>query len=119
MPSKKLAKEREGVIESDVNKEEEKRASEAALLDTVARLLRAELNQLEQPGQLVSKGDIERFLRSAEARPALNLCSVFIDILRNTTYLPGNLGQALTLLQSMKIFDHLIRYNKVCPMFCA
>ena len=89
MPSKKLEKEREGVFESVVNKEEEKRASEAALLDTVARLLRAELNQLEQTGQLVSKGDIERFLRSAEARPALNLCSVFIDvwllpILRNT-----------------------------------
>ena len=84
MPSKKLAKEREGSIESDVNNEEEKRASEAALLDIVARLLRDELNQLEQPGQLVSKGDIERFLRSAEARPALNLCSVFIDLLRNT-----------------------------------
>ena len=84
MPSKKLAKEREGVFESDVNKEEEKRASEAALLDTVARLLRAELNQLEQPGQLVSKEDIARFLRSAEARLALNLCSVFIDLLRNT-----------------------------------
>ena len=73
MPSKKLSKEREGAFESVVNEEEEKRASEAALLDTVARLLRDELNQLEQPGP-VNEGDIARFLQSAEARPSLNLC---------------------------------------------
>ena len=48
-----------------------KRDSEAALLDTVARILRDELNQLEQPG-LVSKADIvARFLQSAKARPCL------------------------------------------------
>ena len=57
-----------------MKKEEKKRVSEAALLDTVARILRDELNQLEQPGRLVSKGDIARFLQSAKARPTLNVC---------------------------------------------
>ena len=75
MPSRMLADdaERGGVKKSNVNKEEEKKASEAALLDTVARILRDELNQLEQPGP-VNEGDIARFLQSAEARPSLNLC---------------------------------------------
>ena len=72
VPSRKLAK--EGVFKSDVNKEAEKRASEAALLDTVGRILRDELNALEQPGQLVSKGDIARFLQSAKARPTFMFC---------------------------------------------
>ena len=57
-----------------MKKEEKKRFSEAALLDTVARILRDELNQLEQPGRLVSKGDIARFLQAAKARPTLNVC---------------------------------------------
>ena len=57
-----------------MKKEEKKRVSEAALLDTVARILRDELNQLEQPGRLVGKGDIARFLQSAKARPTLNVC---------------------------------------------
>ena len=68
LPSQKVTKQR---VQSDLNEEEEeeKRASEAALLDTVARILRDELNQLEQPGR-VSKGDIvARFLQSAKARP--------------------------------------------------
>ena len=69
LPSQKLAKQG---VKSDLNEkeeEEEKRASEVALLDTVARILRDELSQLEQPG-LVSKADIvARFLQSAKARP--------------------------------------------------
>ena len=68
LPPQKLTKQQ---VESDLNneEEEEKRASEAALLDTVERILRDELNQLEQPG-LVSKADIvARFLQSAKARP--------------------------------------------------
>ena len=73
MPSQKLAKEAGEGVKSDAKEEEEKRASEAALLDTVARILREELNQLEQPGP-VSKADIEKFLQSAEASPKLNLC---------------------------------------------
>ena len=69
MPSQMVAKQ----AGEDAKEEEEKRASEAALLDTVARILREELNQLEQPGP-VSKADIERFLQSAKASAILNLC---------------------------------------------
>ena len=68
LPSQKITKQE---VKPDLNNEEEevKRDSEAALLDTVARILRDELNQLEQPG-LVSKADIvARFLQSAKARP--------------------------------------------------
>ena len=55
-------------VKSDVNEDkEEKRASEAALLDTVARILKGELSQLENR-EPVNEGDIERFLQSAKAR---------------------------------------------------
>ena len=72
-PSRKLAEKTERV-KSAASKEEEKMVSEAALLDTVARILRAELSQLEdQPGGLVGEGDIARFLQAAKVRPTLNL----------------------------------------------
>ena len=67
LPPQKLTK--QGVNYDLNNKDEEKRASESALLDTVARILRDELNQLEQLGP-VSKADIvARFLQSAKVRP--------------------------------------------------
>ena len=42
---------------------------EAALLDTVARILRDELSQLEKPGP-VDERDVARFLQSAKASKA-------------------------------------------------
>ena len=64
----KMAKHTGKGVKSDVNEdEEEKRASEAALLDTVARILKGERSQLENGGP-VNEGDIERFLQSAKAR---------------------------------------------------
>ena len=78
VPSQKLAKQAGEGVKSDAKEEEEKRASEAALLDTVARILREELSQLEQPGP-VSKGDIARFLQSAKARPSFKHFMVILD----------------------------------------
>ena len=67
LPSKKLVQENNTKVKP-VNKDEQGLTDyEAALLDTVARILRDELSQLEKPGP-VDERDVARFLQSAKAR---------------------------------------------------
>ena len=69
LPSKKLVQENRTKVKPV--KKDEKRLTyyEAALLDTVARILSDELSQLEKPGP-VDERDVERFLQSAKASKA-------------------------------------------------
>ena len=75
LPSKKLVQENRTKVKP-VNKDEQGLTDyEAALLDTVARILSDELNQLEKPGPVDEK-DVAKFLQSAKASKAFYPVSV-------------------------------------------
>ena len=73
LPSKKLVQENRTKVKRVKTDEKELTDSETALLDTVARILRDELSQLEKPGP-VDERDVARFLQSAKASKAFLSC---------------------------------------------
>ena len=66
---KKLVQENRTKVKPVKKDEQGLTFSEAALLDTVARILSDELSQLEKPGP-VDERDVARFLQSAKASKA-------------------------------------------------